>query len=226
MKQTKKELLESIEQLKNESRCYQNVLSSIEMGSKNNTVNMKRTIQIKKDGGWYYIPSNLMTFNIALQFLMKYDRYEGKYDDRKRFIDCGCGIGMKMKLAQMFGYDTFGLEIDTNQINSFKRMFGHYSLVKNYNHTYFYNDNKMMKQNILKFKYYNDFDIIYYYRPFDNAKKQEQFEKLIADNIKVDGYIFSVYRNDRVRSKYTLDRDKRFKIVFDVGEITIFKKVK
>lgn len=113
----------------------------------------------------------------------------GKY----RFLDAGCGIGNIMLLAEQFGFIVHGLEIDptllatANKINKF--MFS-----------------KMEKQNIMTYKRYGEYDVIYYYCPYSSSIKEERFEECVENEMKVGAIVIPNYK-----ISIKIKKDKRFK---------------
>lgn len=110
------------------------------------------------------------------------------------FLDAGCGIGMTVALAFAAGFKATGLELNNRAITLSKKMlrrFDDYRCVK--------------KQNILTYKEYGNYDVIYYWLPFFNKNKQAKMERLIADQMKVGGIVLPC------GSRQTFHDDHRFR---------------
>ena len=61
------------------------------------------------------------------------------------------------------------------------------------------------ENDIWQYDNYEDFDVIYYFRPFPNADMQVKFEKMIEDRLKPGGILIA----NRKMSK-DIDSDSRF----------------
>jgi len=130
-----------------------------------------------------YVPLPVYTFVKALRKIQQcWDRKRnhhykktGEYLSKPRFIDAGCGLGVKLVIAEGMGCDVSGIEIDRKLINRAKRIFK--------------SDRLNIKcQDILKHDY-STYDIIYFYRPFYDPKKQTEFEKRIQSQMKKGAYL-------------------------------------
>ena len=107
------------------------------------------------------------------------------------FIDVGCGIGQIMILAEMAGFNAFGIEKDPYPCKIAQKLMG---------------TDKVSQADIWDYDGYGDFDVVYYFRPFSTKKLQGRFEKLIEDKVKVGGLIIA---NRRLSD--SIERDSRFK---------------
>ena len=85
-----------------------------------------------------------------------------------KFIDIGCGIGNILLLAEMMGFDVFGIEKDTASLKIAK------SLV---------DDQSVNQEDIWNFDRLKNFDVVYYFRPFCQKNLQLKFEKHIEDSL-------------------------------------------
>jgi len=143
------------------------------------------------NGRYNYIPYTTKNFIEKLFSVRKYLISKNKWHFPVKFLDCGCGIGSTLFIAKKLGYESYGLEIDNNCIKKAKEIF--YDL-------------NIKKADILRYKNYKDFDVIYFFKPLCDDKKEEQFEKYIANKSKVGTIIISANNNS-----YVLDSDSRFK---------------
>lgn len=80
------------------------------------------------------------------------------------FLDVGCGIGTKVRLAEViFSLESYGVEIDERMVEASR------SLVPG----------KVDPTDALNYSGYDKFDIIWMYRPFRNPALQRELEELI-----------------------------------------------
>ena len=102
--------------------------------------------------------------NAMLYFLNKTIKY---YHKRKRpvsslrFVDAGCGIGNIVLMAHMIGFTSDGIEIDNKNVKIARKLV-------NRQHT------EIIEKDILTFKNYSLYDVIYFFRPFCDNKKQKR----------------------------------------------------
>lgn len=87
-----------------------------------------------------------------------------------QFLDVGCGPGTKMRLAdEIFGLNVYGTEIDEAMAAVAKKRFG----------------SKVCWHDALDTAaLYDDMDIIWLYRPFKDATKEDELERLIMHRMK------------------------------------------
>lgn len=129
------------------------------------------------------------------------------------FIDAGCGIGMTLAIAELCHLNPTGLELDQTCFTRAKYIFGS-KFVKDY----------MKKADILKFRRYGRYDIIYFWVPFFNRKKQQALEKRIARQMKPGALVIPT------GSGYEFKDSKNFEQVWPKANAhsmpgTIYKKV-
>jgi protein-L-isoaspartate O-methyltransferase len=114
---------------------------------------------------------------------------------RPNFVDCGCGIGNKMLQARntgLFG-EVYGIEFDPVLIKKAKEMLGSLG------------GKKVYKHDIITYKKYAMFDLIYFYCPLRNGDYQRKFERAVARQARVGAIILPWSCGS------TFDKDKRFK---------------
>lgn len=90
------------------------------------------------------------------------------------FLDCGSGLGFVPALAREMGFRASGLEWSEEYVAIAQQMF---SWV-----TTFQGD-------VLEFDRYADYDVIYYYGPFDDEALQRRFEEKVERDAKVGAVI-------------------------------------
>jgi len=120
------------------------------------------------------------------------------------FLDAGCGIGNMMCLAMTIGYTAHGIERCRKNVKAARR--ATYSSTKPGHE--FINDTKVFHGDILKFKHYNKYDVIYYFCPISKHEPEVEFERLVESKMKVGAVLVPLSKSDgRIR------RDKRFETI-------------
>lgn len=122
------------------------------------------------------------------------------------FLDTGCGIGNVMLLASKIGFDVYGLEIDPTVIAFAEKL----KILPGC----------IIKQNILTYKKYGKFDVIYFYRPIASTPKQTKFEKILKEQMKIGAILIPIFKADK-----SIIRDKRFKRIHVEQHSYIYQKV-
>ena len=126
------------------------------------------------------------------------------YSGQFNFLDAGCGTGNILLLAAAIGFNVKGLEHDSKIIK----------LAKIINPLY----NDIKKQDILTYKEYGKFDVIYYYRPFRDNDKQTEFERLVENQMKIGSLLIA-----NCKQNIEICKDKRFRKIKKVT--CIFEKI-
>ena len=89
------------------------------------------------------------------------------------FIDIGCGIGNKMLLASRYGFRTTGIDISPEYLAVAESLVKHGS----------YRSFDLIQADALTYDYSN-FDVIYFYCPCSDPKKEKTLERRIIDTAK------------------------------------------
>jgi 2-polyprenyl-3-methyl-5-hydroxy-6-metoxy-1,4-benzoquinol methylase len=92
------------------------------------------------------------------------------------FIDVGCGIGNIMLMAELMGFQAYGIEKDPYPFEIAKKLMGHESV---------------SQDDIWEFERFAEFDVIYYFRPFSEKSLQEKFEKLMEEQLRPGGILIA-----------------------------------
>jgi tRNA1(Val) A37 N6-methylase TrmN6 len=126
----------------------------------------------------------------------------GKPAHEINLVDAGCGPGLILLLASIVcGVDRpLGLEIQDEYIYMARKLSqgDHFEVIK---------------ADILKYEDWNKHDIIYYYCPFVDEKKEEEFEHRVEDRAKVGSVMIT---NNKRSSRFT-KQNGRFKVIsYDV----------
>ncbi len=176
-------------------KSYTELVSAVARELTGNTQNMNENNQDK----FGLIPMGTNSVINQFELVYKYHLAETNlviqdptissyYRDEVKFLDAGCGIGHIMNLAYRWGWTSTGIELDKRLVPIAKQ-FG-----------------RVYNEDIIKFKNYKDYDVIYYYSPFMDNKLEKRFEKKIEDDCKV-GCILICNRKQDER----ICKDKRFK---------------
>jgi SAM-dependent methyltransferase len=109
---------------------------------------------------------------------------------RPTLLDIGCGIGNVLLFAEQLGFEVYGIEKDPYPCSIARRLFG---------------EKRVGQHDIWSYGRYNDFDVLYYFRPFSDREPQRRFEAMIDDRLKPGGLLIANHR-----SSDDIDRDPRF----------------
>ena len=111
-----------------------------------------------------------------------------------KFLDVGCGVGQKVFLAGLAGFTAHGIELRKPFVKKANE------LLTEYDETAVYQSKKSSKSNTrvsyadgIKYTKYNEFDVIYFYRPIADDKLQEKLETKIAKDAKKGAVVVAVY---------------------------------
>lgn len=123
-----------------------------------------------------------------------------KNEELLKFLDCGCGIGNIMILAHATGgfYKTDGVEYDLATWRVAKDLAPRYS--------------KVFRGDLVEFKHYADYDILYLFEPISDPKKRNIFYDKLMNDVKVGAVIIANGGGGRLR------KSKKFKKVRRDGE--------
>ncbi|MEE4165197.1 MAG: class I SAM-dependent methyltransferase, partial [Desulfocapsaceae bacterium] len=86
-----------------------------------------------------------------------------------RFLDIGCGIGNILLLAELMDFDVFGIEKDSASLSIAVELVG---------------EKSVGREDIWNYSNIQDFDVVYYFRPFCEKTRQLAFEQHIEDSLK------------------------------------------
>lgn len=139
-------------------------------------INGKKKNPKSMEDSYKFVPAStqriVTTLTLAYKYLRKktYDRYEAI-----KFLDAGCGVGNTMLLAQIIGFRSYGLELNPTLIKQAKQF---NPVAKN-----------ILYRNIITYKDYGKYDVIYYYVPIMSYPKERKFEEHVEDTMKVGAVI-------------------------------------
>jgi SAM-dependent methyltransferase len=100
---------------------------------------------------------------------------------QSRFLDVGCGVGMKVQLASHVFATAHGLEFDQTYFNVAQRV---RDATLSYGIDFFHGD-------ALRFDDFGSYDVVYLYRPMKDIEKQSELEDRIAANVKKDAIVIA-----------------------------------
>lgn len=90
-----------------------------------------------------------------------------------RFLDCGCGIGNIMMIAYHLGFKPYGIEYEKENVELARK------LLRN-----IIDPKQVIHSDLMKYKHYKKYDVIYYYEPLQNHEKKREFADKIAKGAK------------------------------------------
>lgn len=148
-------------------------------------------VSTKRNLHFGFIPTDTMSILEILYWLYKHmrcehleqhrqhraDQYLGQHRaDQFKFLDIGCGIGNVVLLAYQVGFDAYGLEYN-------KKI---YDIAKNVLPV---GSGRIFKGDMIDFKRYNQFDVLYYYVPMNNVKAMKKFVIKLMKAMKCGAYV-------------------------------------
>jgi SAM-dependent methyltransferase len=86
-----------------------------------------------------------------------------------KFIDIGCGIGNILLIAELMEFEVFGIEKDMGSLAIARSLVG---------------ERSVSREDLWNFTKLDEFDVVYYFRPFCEKSHQLKFEQRIEDSIK------------------------------------------
>ena len=142
-------------------------------------------------GSYSYIPMAIpkyLSMLSELDMLLSADPAYAGDDTRYRpvsFLEVGCGPGRNVVIAQSCGLCRFshvsGFDIDSDAIDIGLRAFG---------------ANPDLSVADAMTNDYSTYDVVFSFRPFSNAKKQEQLEARISETMRKDAYLLAPLSHD------------------------------
>lgn len=145
-------------------------------------------IRDKKFPSWYFIPLNTSHLVQTLATVREYTLKIGTHNKNLRFMDAGCGPGNAMLLANAMNLTrsgiAHGIELDKEGANIGRILTGCHNQ-SNKIQKVLNNRTHIFNTDIVTFKYYKKYDIIYYYCPIKLHPLQILFEERLEDVVKV-----------------------------------------
>jgi len=100
-----------------------------------------------------------------------------------RFLDVGCGGGLKVYSALRYFDKGYGFDLDTAYVEAGQRFFEMDKAA----------EGNIFAHDALTFEGYGDFDIIYFYRPISDEALLCQLERRIAENARPETILIAPY---------------------------------
>jgi len=159
------------------------------------------------EGAYAYIPIDLDEFfdmMLLLEACLINDpdyRHSDKPHRPLSFLEVGCGHGRNLHLLK--ATDRFCLE----------KIVG-FDIVPDYieaGRRYFDLDDDIFLDDAFGFDY-GGFDVIYFYRPFSDSKKQKKFEQRVLRTMKSGAYILASLNESLDQSRQLIPKDDRGRI--------------
>jgi len=168
----------------------------------------------KKNPGWYFIPMSYSSVIPQLLAVKAYRELNKVVHVKTRFLDAGCGPGNIMLLAQQLNVSGdyshraqfHGIELEKEGAQLGRLLTGSQALktVEDKFNSLMYIHNT----DILTFKHYKKFGIIYYYCPIKCKPLQILFEERLEDQVNVGTIILP-----NLKQGTNIHHDSRFKLV-------------
>ena len=108
-----------------------------------------------------------------------------------RFIDIGCGGGLKTLTASQYFDMSYGLEYDSGYADSARQLIGKSS----------FSNCRIIEGDGLIFEGYVDLDVIYFYRPMQQAEMLEKLELQITTKARPGTILIAPYKLFHARAK-------------------------
>ena len=191
-------------------RCNKNICKSCEdekMGIKKeaisgnfscNSVNAKMLSMVEYYDRMLAITANIN--NLPLEcynyisagnhlFLDKLEIVSKLVSAKAKFVDVGCGTGLKLLLAKtFFDFHVTGIEINPSLVKISKQYAPRYNYIKNG-----ISENVVIHEiDAREFNNYHEFDIIYFYCPIKLVNLQRQLETRIFSEMKVGAFVIGI----------------------------------
>lgn len=128
-----------------------------------------------RNGSWAYVPLETDTFIEMLTFIQKREKEKFQW---MKFLDVGCGLGSKVWLANRMGMEAHGIDFCKGYVEMAKDIFDGECRIT------------IKKKNALRFKEYDQYDVIYMYQPIANAVDMAKLMKRVATKMKPGAYFF------------------------------------
>jgi len=137
-----------------------------------------RKEQIRLKGSYPFIPINIPAFFESL--IIVRELLYAESTNGLKFIDYGCGIGITMLIARKLGFEISGIEYDDK-------------IIENSLFSIYEPKNPIIKGDLTDKKLYknNQYDVVYYYSPFEDYMKEVEFELNAISTVKIGGYIIA-----------------------------------
>lgn len=167
--------------MKLKKRNFINIIDRLSQAFKHSEQGSKNSQAIRENGSWHYIPFNTQAFISALEIVDI--KLRGK--DNLTFVDYGCGIGATLSIAASMGFSAVGYEINEDLFCIACMNFTFSNGYNEYGHVEV-NKADLESESVYKNKQY---DVVYFYCPFNSNRKEDSFELKALDTVKIGGYL-------------------------------------
>ena len=145
----------------------------------NKRISPIHNMRSSKDGGYLCIHLRLAQFMNEMRSLITYMKWKPKDIKKLKFLDVGCGVGQKVFIAHLLGFDAYGLELREELLKEARSITLDLYMYKDHGL-----DDYFMQGDALKFKNFGASDVIYFYCPLFEDKLETRLEKNIAKQAK------------------------------------------
>jgi protein-L-isoaspartate O-methyltransferase len=147
----------------------------------------------QKDGRYSFVSYNINWFIHYLHGALKVCQFLKPKKTTFKFLEIGCGVGTKTKIANSI-FDAYGLEVFEPYAeyakdllkNRVKRNFGIYKEEVG--------TERIITEDALQYEQYNEYDVIYFYCPFDDFEKEVELEEKIYKEVKKGTVIIPIWK--------------------------------
>lgn len=176
----------------------------------------------KSDSDYYAFVPSVCSDEVVRQLMYIRQYLESRHTHRPlKFLDCGCGIGNILMIASCTGFHATGIEHELDTYKLGRDILDNRSASKNDDR----NNIDIIKGNILFFRHYKDYDVIYYYTPIMNRQLQAKFVRKLVKNAKI-GAIIIPYANGANGDRGELSSLPQLKRIGGRNLIHCYEKVK
>jgi SAM-dependent methyltransferase len=179
------------------TECVNNIIEQYNLYFQRKLGSVPDVYKKSNEDHYCFIPSR----NIAEIIDILYKVKRQLHTPPIKFLDCGCGIGNIMLIAEAVGYEAYGIEYEKVTCKIAKDLTWKLRAVRGNR-----KNGSIIHGDITTFEYYADYDVIYYYTPIKDFTKRKQFREKLANDVKVGGVVISYGGSNYFRN------DVRFKI--------------
>jgi 2-polyprenyl-3-methyl-5-hydroxy-6-metoxy-1,4-benzoquinol methylase len=182
---SRRELAKRLQTESERANVFHSIFASLVSSARNHLYKSNMAERMAKVGGFVFIPSHDWSVlqRIRKAFLIHERLFPRNQRDKfgrvppVKFLDCGCGPGNILLLAAGVAetlsicHEVHGLEYDPVAVMMAEAICSPRGI-------------KVQQANILEYEGYENFDIIYFYRPLSDAHKEWEFERRLFSSVK------------------------------------------
>jgi SAM-dependent methyltransferase len=136
--------------------------------------------QRHKLGHYHFIGRDM---NSVMHIVISAREHFGPGRWQPKFLDCGCGVGNVVMMAQYAGFDAYGIEYDEKTLKRGQRLFKQFRL----------DPKKLFQGDILEYPDYHKYDVLYGYCPLSDREKEHLFENKLKLDMKVGALLAGIH---------------------------------